>query len=64
MRFIIKNRAGVPAEVAAAVGVVTFNGAELLPHEADALAQALQKCAAQAHERAAEAIGQLLPVGA
>jgi hypothetical protein len=64
MRFTLKTMAGTPAEVAAEVGAVTFNGARLLPHEASMLAQALDKCAQQAHEKAAEAIGQLLPVGA
>lgn len=64
MRYTIKTRAGVPAEVAADCGIVNFNGAQLLPHEADALAQALQACAQRAHEKAAELIGQLVPVAA
>ena len=50
------------AQVAAAAGVVKFNGATLLPYEAAMLADALSECADAAETKAAEAAAALRPV--
>jgi hypothetical protein len=46
-RYTINTGAGV-ASVSSEAGRVTLNGASLLPHEADMLAEALRECAERA----------------
>jgi hypothetical protein len=65
MRYTINfQQAADPANVAAECGIVRFNGAKLLPHEAAMLASALAECADKAESKAAEAAATIQPVAA
>lgn len=64
MKYTINTFAALPVKVESFAGRVVINGLSLLPHEAAMVGDALNDCAESAEDLAAQAAGDLKPVGA